>query len=832
MFERRQRKSIVALCLLVWVGCGDDAVSASGTEGESTTSMDASGTASVDPPGSTTTSTPPSTTTSADPSEDSSSEGGSGSSGDEPRPELLPLEGPSVSVGFDTACQVGQDGSLSCWGSAACGRFGDGTEHARGPSLVSETNEWSSVSLAVTHGCGIKDDATLWCWGDGRSGKVGDGELDQFPFSLNCRLHRVELEPLGEWAQVSTGAEHSCAVRRDGTLWCWGSNESGQIGDGALGDLYNRVAPVQVGPDDDWVEVFAASEHTCGRKHDDTLWCWGMGFALGDGGGPSVSSIPVMVAGPSSWRSLPRGARARHTCAIDAEGGLWCWGQEDWGVLGPNAQEGDGREPIAVPLSSPAVSVAVGSTLTCAALDDGTVWCWGRNWNEVLGLPAAVTESADPVQIEVGLSAEDVRVGGSTVCTVAADGTAVCWGDNETGAVGDHTSGADNSPRLPSVVGESAVEAALDDWQALATAGGHTCGIRTDDSLWCWGNRYNGQLGNADEAEDCSPANPTSCHVTTPVEVAGDRSWSEVTVGTRHTCARDLTGGLWCWGSDDGATGVGATNVPLEVEPATSWDSVAAGAWHSCAVRDDGTLWCWGASSFGQLGLGTQGSTPAELAPVQVGTDTDWSQVFAGARHTCGLRTDDSLWCWGANLSGQIGNGEMTEGRAVGAIGVDQPFQVPGAWAHVALGDSHSCALDLQGALWCWGTNVHGASGQDPSDTTSVLTPTQVGTDTHWEDLALAGLNTCGRTDEGRVQCWGSRAEGLLGDDIFDDESWSHEPVQVGPDDAGWTTLTGTSRAICGVRSDGSGWCWGQNYSGRHGNDTVFPSATPRRVVQ
>ena len=135
-------------------------------------------------------------------------------------------------------------------------------------------------------------------------------------------------------------------------------------------------------------------------------------------------------------------------------------------------------------------------------------------------------------------------------------------------------------------------------WVSVAAGGTQTCGILTDGSLWCWGDNYDGQLGDG-----------TQLNRTTPVPVAGDATWAQVDTGGQHTCG----------------------------------------------IRTDGSLWCWGDNTFGQVGDGTSGTSYLYHQPVRVGTDTDWSTVATGYYHTCGIHTDGSLWCWGENSQGQLG---------------------------------------------------------------------------------------------------------------------------------------------------------------------------------
>lgn len=817
--------------LLLSLGCGEDTVSASGTDGVSGSST-VDGTSGTDDRPSSSSGSSGESSGTADPDTGSESSDGGDTTGERPPVEPVPLEGPSVSLGQGASCQVTADGALSCWGDGRCGLFGDGTQHARGPEVIGDSAAWNSLSLGGAHGCGIENDGALWCWGDGREGRVGDGGLDEFPFSLNCRLDRVELEPLGGWAQVSSGDAHTCAVRQDGTMWCWGNNEAGQIGDGAVGSLYNRLVPVQVGPASDWLEVFAGVNHSCGRRRDETLWCWGEGVAVGDGVGAAISSQPVMVAGPTTWQALPRGLASRHTCALDTEGAVWCWGETYSGALGPGA-ESESLAPVPVELPGPVARIAVGREVSCAVLEGGAVWCWGANRDGELGLPLDVEQSDVPVEPHPGLVGQDVRIGAGTICVTDEAEQVTCWGRNRSGEVGDQTSGADNTPRIePVAVGESAVANAVDDWDVLNVGASHGCGIRSDDSLWCWGSRGSGRLGNADELEDCFVSNPSDCHFTTPVEVSGDQQWSAVAIGGSYTCALDEADALWCWGR--GGSGGTAVDVsqPTAVLAGTTWVSLAAGESHSCGVQTDGTLWCWGAGSQGQLGLGTQGSGVSQSAPTQVGADADWVHVVAGTLHTCALRSDDTLWCWGFNRAGQIGNGEETSGLPFGEVGVADPFEVPGSWVAVDAGSAHTCAVDDAGALWCWGDNDSGAAGQDIDGADVVLSPVQVGNETDWEQLGLGENVSCATKTDGRLLCWGSRAHGAVGDGTIAVESPTAQPVQVGADDDEWVSIESGHRTVCGAQSDGSSWCWGQNLNGQQGNDTVFDSGLPRRVVQ
>ncbi len=811
---------IVAIVGMLLLGCGDDSTSISGTDGESGSTDEDSLSPTAPGTDSSTTSTQETS-----PLDSSSSDEGSSSSGD-PLPDPVEMEGPSVAVTPWTSCQVREDGALWCWGDGSCGMFGDGTNWGRIPKDVDGDANWSSVDLGWRHACGVQNDGSLWCWGDGSDGRLGDGTFDDILSPQRCRVARVEVGAGEPWAQVSAGEEHSCAVRQDGTLWCWGHNTTGQIGDGAVGGAFTRIEPVQVGLSDDWRGVFAGDEHTCGRRADDTLWCWGDGNALGDGGGSAFASSPVMVAGPSTWTALPRGSAGAHTCAIASDQTVWCWGEGDQGQLG-NGQDLASDEPIQVDLGADAVSVSVALGRSCAVLDDQTLWCWGSNSNQVLGLPASTPSSSTPIQIHEDQAWADVRVSLQHTCATDVDGAAWCWGSNWAGQVGDHTSGADNSPRLQAApVGVPALAEPSNDWVSIVSGGAHGCGVRDDGTAWCWGSRYRGQLGNDDPVDDCSASNPTACIFTSPQQVDGDGPWGVMAAGSRHTCAFDDSEVLWCWGDNsDGQLGTGGLDgaSPSMVSGGADWDSFTAGSTHTCGVQADGTLWCWGSGWSGELGNGASGAGASLDIPGQVGADADWTQVTAGGRFTCGIRDGGELWCWGNNSWGQIGNGETATEQL-------ELQQVPGTWDHAVAGGTHTCAVDSAGFLRCWGANERGQCGQDPSNET-VLTPMAVNDETDWDQLVLGDEVTCATKTDGTLWCWGTRESGELGDGTIDREGSSDVPQRVGAE-SDWISISGSAGHVCGVRSDGGAWCWGDNLAGQQGNDTAFISGTPRQVVQ
>lgn len=347
-----------------------------------------------------------------------------------------------------------------------------------------------------------------------------------------------------------------------------------------------------------------------------------------------------------------------HTCARKTDSTLWCWGNNQYGQLGLGPDTSPVQTPALVEALQTSASriylpTSIGTSsartaFSCSRRSDSSLWCWGNNELGQLGTGDNVNRDR-PVQIgadTLGTNVHSVGAGAGFACTRKVDGTVWCWGQNESGQLGR---GDTTARRTPEQVVSDDLNGTVTQ---LAAGGSHACALKADGSLWCWGKNQYGQLGLGDTRRRELPE-----RVTTIDEV------QVVFAGADHTCAARADGSLWCWGYNQyGQLGTGdqrGRSLPAQLDFAdlgAGVTTVSGGATHTCAVKTDGSLWCWGGNQYGQLGTGDREASPT---PMQVAfpSGNTVAQVYAGGSHTCARTSNSALWCWGANDSGQLGVG-------------------------------------------------------------------------------------------------------------------------------------------------------------------------------
>lgn len=328
----------------------------------------------------------------------------------------------------------------------------------------------------------------------------------------------------------------------------------------------------------------------------------------------------------------------------------------------------------------------------------------------------------------------------------------------------------------------------------------HQCVVKTDGNMACWGANNQGQLGD----------NTSGNNKATPVAVTSlSGGVLASAMGTQHTCAiKNSDGTLWCWGNNSsGQLGIGSTTtkvIPFQVGT-YSYKKVAAGANHTCAIKSDDTLWCWGNNTARQLGDGSAVST--QLNPVQVSGSSDrYKEVFAGNNETCGILTTDDLKCWGENTYAQSSGGGA--GTISSFVATPTIVDAGTAYAKVAIGSYHACAITTLGALKCWGLNGSGQVG----DSTGIdkYIPTVIYS-ANASDVTAGSTHTCAVVS-GILQCWGANSFGQLG---VGTTTGAYAPLTVG---GSVVAVSAGNAHTCAILSDSSVKCWGMNTYSQLGN--------------
>ena len=504
---------------------------------------------------------------------------------------------------------------------------------------------FNAIDAGFEHTCGLRADRTVVCWGSNRYGQSD--------------------APEGEFLAVSAGGQHSCAIRTDQTVVCWGG-------------VY--LMPPEP-PDDEFRSVSAGSGHTCGLRTDGTISCWG-------GIMPAVSDTP---AGP--FNAVTAGYF--FSCAASDDGSVMCWPSPD----SSEAEPPDGSW----------VSLTAGNEHVCGLRSDSTIACWGGNFDGQVDAPQGLFR--------------DVSAGGEHTCGLAQSLEVVCWGNPEAGRT--------DSPR--------------GEFLAVSAGGSHTCGLRINGTVVCWGDVADGRsIAPEGQFREVSAGRRHTCGLLTnaTIECWGygedgradppTGAFKDMDVGSRQSCGVRTDSTLTCWGpSHSGGTEVphgrfdavsaGFSNscglrsdstvvcwgeAPMvEGVPEGSFTAVEAGAGHACALRTDGRVTCWGADQFGETG-----------AP-----GGQFASLSAGLLYSCGLRSDSMIVCWG--------QGPVVEG-------------VPeGSFTAVTAGFLHACALRTDGSVTCWGNNLRGES--DPPDG-------------RFRSVSVGYSHSCGVRWDHSATCWGS----------------------------------------------------------------------------
>jgi len=642
-----------------------------------------------------------------------------------------------VSAGRFHSCALGGTGLASCWGNNQYGQVGDASTVRRtSPVAVVGGVSFAALTGGDDHTCGLDVNGIVYCWGRNNSGQLGDGT------TVVSRPSPAPIAGGRTMVSTSAGGNHTCAIGNDRNAYCWGNNSAGNLGNNST---TSSRTPVQVVALAFPTSISAGFFHTCALSSGGTAYCWGNNASgeLGDGT-TTGRSRPVAVSGNLRFTSISAGAE--FTCGIDAGQAGYCWGQNDVGQLGDGTTIASRQSPVPVAGGLTLASVSSGSSHACALTTGGSAYCWGHNGSGQVGMGTFVQGGRAPLLVTGGHTFTAVDAGSSHSCGVTSGGVAYCWGNNQSGQLGDGSTMRRAAPVAVSGLALASITAGTD----------HTCGLTTAGAAYCWGNNQAGALGNG--STTLSP---------TPVAVVGGLTFASLSAGSGQTCGSTTDGVEYCWGSNAGGKLGDGTTIATRPTPAPitndfRFRAVSAGAAHSCGIARSGGIFCWGRNSSGQLGDYT---TVDRRTPRIMPGATTYHDISAGAGHTCALATSSavepiwlgSAYCWGANNVGQLGTGTTTQATRPAAVVGDLTFTA------VRTRRNHTCAIRHgNGGVYCWGQNEAGQLGDGSIDDSP--TPVAVQGGVLFTAVGTGDRHTCGIATTRRVYCWGGNRTGQLGD--------------------------------------------------------------------
>ncbi len=679
---------------------------------------------------------------------------------------------PALIGGFFHGAALSSEGQVYTWGSDVSGQLGQGRKlfipqasKVQFPGLPNARVK--AMTAGDAHSAAILEDGSIWTWGDNFYGQLGNGTRAGYSVP-------VKIPGSSGLVAVSAGLAHTLALTSDGRVFAWGFNDNGELGDGKTDMSLSPVQTLNLPP---ITVIKAGPTHNIALAKDGSVWTWGDNSSgqLGDLFGlPRSTPGQVFLFAPVGTVS----AGGKHSMALDIYGRVWAWGNNEYGQLGNGTTESL-AVPGLVPGLDQVIAISAGTLGSLAVRADGSVWIWGY------GLYGFATQSG-----EAG-SAVDVEASVIHALFLRPDGKVAAGGANEAGQLGDGTTEAADLTMVKGISGAA---------KAIAAGSLHSMALGSDGTLWAWGSNAKGQLGEGAESERNVPSLVTNLNGVTAL-AAGDR----------HMLALKSDGSVWGWGGNfTGSVGDGSQidrSSPVKLSGLSNIRKIGAGGVNSAAVAADGSVWTWGANGDGELGIGDL-TVRYVLRPVKVPNFSGAVDISLGAQFVTVLRGDGTVWAWGNNYYGQLGPVDGTR---------DSPIQISGLTNIKALsnGAHHALALQADGTVWSWGANYWGQLG-DGSDTPSAV-PRPVPGLPRIKAISAGFGYSLALDFNGIIWGWGSNFEGELG---LGDEGPGSTPIPMAAIGEQFAAIAAGSFHSMAMKSDGTVWSFGWNMNGQQGDGT------------
>jgi alpha-tubulin suppressor-like RCC1 family protein len=653
-----------------------------------------------------------------------------------------------ISSGLNHSCALSANGKAYCWGANGQNQLGNGGSTLSNiPSTVTLTNVtgtdgsvFISLGSGTNHNCGLTNKGNIFCWGAGTSGQIGNSLATNQSIPVPITLTNLPSGAGFISLPKSLGGTHSCGVTNLGTVYCWGANTYGQLGDNST---TGHLLPTQVSSPggEKFLSLNLGGSHSCGLTDQKRTYCWGdhTGGKLGDNTA-TQRLTPTMTQNPGpNEKFLSVQTGQTHTCGLTSLGQAYCWGMNNYGQLGDNTGSNYSfpTRVIHTPLqaSRRLTSLTQGGNHSCGLSDRGTAYCWGMNINGQLGdnstaeryLPTPV----DTTNLGTGEAFIQLVLGVAHTCGLTALGRVFCWGADSNGQLGDNATNGD--ALRPILVSASGLY-----FSQIIAGENHTCALTGSGQPYCWGANGSGQLG------DNTTAGRDMATAVVMTELTTGESFYTLAAGGAHTCAMTNTGKAYCWGLNSNKE-IGDNTTINRLKPTAvtltnltggeTFKRLALGAAHSCGISQTGQAYCWGDDGLGQMGNTTTPGTdqwiPEAVTQTAVtaaeGSGASLTHIAAGAYHTCGITGAGNIYCWGKNALGQLGDNTTTTrttpvAASLSQLTTDASGQTFRALP-LSLGYAHSCALTTLGKVFCWGSDTNGQGGDNDGFVANLLTP-------------------------------------------------------------------------------------------------------------
>jgi alpha-tubulin suppressor-like RCC1 family protein len=667
-----------------------------------------------------------------------------------PAQAALDVSSQPLSSGNNATCVIRSSDDLYCVGSNTFGQLGNGnTISTSDPQKVLGIANVAQVSVGTTSACAINRAASLYCWGDNSSGQLGIGSVEN-------KVVATLVPTLSNVVQVSVGSNFACALTSSGVVYCWGANDVGQLTNDSK--LYSSVPVASLQTPSGVSFISTNGKRICVLSSEVFCWgdfasfvfpnetrtwmptkltgsagatsvslggdfgclqfassvsCWGANGHGQLGNGTKIQSADlVKVTGITSVTKLATGEH--FACAIDANNDSYCWGENGAGQLGITA----GVDQVTrIPTgAAKAVAIDAGVNALCSLKLDGAVSCSGDVSSGQSGYllssqtPLVNAKASNLTKVSAGsnttcsingtgslscwgtlvpiipelLTFTDISVGNSSACAVTTAKDVYCWGSNSSGQLGDNSSRA--------AVLMVKVASATSKFVHVAVGYRHACAVTSDGLAYCWGDNSKQQLG------------ASGADTKIPKPVPGIGTAATVAVGDYHSCVQQISGAITCWG-DNTKKQINSSSItpvaPTDLVLAKTVTSYSLGSYNTCLLDSSKAVQCFGDNSKKQ--------SPGVIA----GT---YTAISAGANTVCVINTDIKTFCFGAADSAKLGNV---------SVDTSTPKEIPDLSATaLSVGLQHVCAIGVNGALACWGSNASGQLSTSFGFPSAFATPT------------------------------------------------------------------------------------------------------------